>query len=549
MKLKISKIATMAIFGVLCFSCEDFLQVEQLNQQTTDDINNPEGVRKLDIGMFNNYAGSYNYFWPLFLSHCAGEYEFKEPVNEGPYHFEMWNLNPSPVNPFIGWLYSAFYSTISSANRIIAIIDNDEGTIGQMPAEEKDRILGSAYFMRGLSYFYLLHIWGRPFDGDDQWGVVVHTDVVDTRDEIKKARSKPSEVYALIESDFSKAKLLLPDPADLPDTELGRPTKSSAITMLGKTLVFEKKYSEAISEFEEFMLNYCDAGKASKNYKGLLEYYGDNFHGRNYENSIESLFEIQFADLVTTNPWQGGGTGSHFQIYCGGPDMGRGNVSVRDTLFFDFKNYDIRKVESRFHYYDANTNSPNYADTIIFHGQTIVCRDSVMLFKDGKPNKMAPYKYSNKTENSPKKYINHLRDANNAQGMATDIGDENQVVLRVAEVYFLYAEALAESSGDMNKAKLLINKVTRRAYGYYEDEVSPYDFAGSGPQEFTTYLRAEKRKEFIGEQVRWFDMIRWGIAEQECLLTGRIFTTRAACWPIPNREIAANPLCEQAPGY
>jgi hypothetical protein len=162
---------------------------------------------------------------------------------------------------------------------------------------------------------------------------------------------------------------------------------------------------------------------------------------------------------------------------------------------------------------------------------------------------MAPYKYSNKTENSPKKYINHLRDANNAQGMASDVGDENQIVLRVAEVYFLYAEALVEGGGDINKAIQLVNKVTRRAYGYYEDEVSPYDFTTGSSQEFRTYLRAEKRKEFIGEQVRWFDMIRWGIAEQECLLTGRTYNTRVACWPIPNREIAANPLCEQAPGY
>jgi tetratricopeptide (TPR) repeat protein len=546
---KIGKIAATVLFVFLFTGCQDFLETEQLNKQTTDDLSNPESVRKLDIGIYNGYAGSYNYFWPLYLSHCAGEYEFKEPVNEGPDHFEMWNLNPSPANSALGSIFAGFYSTIIRANRVIQIIESQEGTIGEMPVDEQDIILGGAYFMRGLSYFYLLHIWGRPFDGDDKWGVVIHTDVVDTREQIKKARSKPSEVYALIESDFAKAKSLLPDPADLPATELGRPTKPSAIAMLGKTYVFEKKYPEAITEFGEFIQNYGDVGMASQNYKGLLPYYGDNFHGGKFENSIESLFEVQFGDLVTTNPWSGGGTGSHFQIYSGGPDMGRNNVSVRHSLFFDFQKYDIRKVESRFHYYDEDIHSDNYADTIIFRGQTIVCRDSVMLFHDGKPYQMAPYKYSNKTENSPKKYINRLRGANNAQGMASDVGDENQIVLRVSEVYFLYAEALLEGGGDLNKAIELVNKVTRRAYGYSEDEVTPYDYNPGASGDFKTYLMAEKRKEFIGEQVRWFDMVRWGIAEQECALTGRVYTTRVDCWPMPNREVAANPLCEQAPGY
>jgi len=548
MKRKFNILTKVLLFGcMLCMvaSCKKDMSVEQLNDQTTEDIFNPEGLRKFDIGMFTEYAGNYSYFWPLYTAHCAGEYEFVEPVNEGPYHFEMWNLDYSPTNTFLGWIYSSFYNTIRQTNYVIDMVENNRGTVSLVPADERNLILGSAYFMRGLSYFYLLHTYGRPYDKvDDKWGVPLHLEIIDSRDKVNKPRATCTEVYASIESDLTKAKNLLPDPANLPASQLGRPTKPTAIAMLGKTLVFEKKYTEALVQFNEFITNYVAVGKGNANYKGLLEYFGDLFHGKK-ENSIETLFEIQFSDLVNTNPWGGGGTGSHFQIYCGGPDLGRGNVSVRDTLFFDFKRGDIRKIESRFHPNSRLVNNPNYADTIWYHGKMKVCRDSVLLWKAGVPNGMAPYKKNNKLQNSPKKYINFDHAASNPTGMATDVGQDNQMVLRVAEVYFLYAEALIQGGGDVNTAIQYLNRITRRAYGYYEDQACPMDYNAGRDGDLFAYLQREKRKEFIGESVRWFDMIRWGIAEQECKLTKRNYTKRAAAWPLPNREVAANPACEQ----
>jgi len=521
------------------------MSVEQLNDQTTGDIYNPEGLRKFDIGVFKEYSNNYQYFWPLYIAHCAGEYEFVEPVNEGPYHFEMWNLDYSPTNTFIGWIHSSFYNTIRQANYVIDMVENKRGTVSEVPADERNLILGSAYFMRGLSYFYLLHTFGRPYDiADDKWGVPLHLEIIDSRAKVNKPRATCTEVYANIESDFTKAKYLLPEPANLPANQLGRPTKAAAIGMLGKTLVFEKKYTEAIAQFNEFIKNYSDVGKGSANYKGLLEYFGDLFHSK-HENSIETLFEIQYSDLVNTNHWAGGGTGSMFQIYSGGPDLGRGNVNVRDTLFYDFVKGDIRKIESRFHPNSRLVTSPDYADTIWYHGKMKVHRDSVLLWKSGLPNGMAPYKKNNKLQNSPKKYINFDHAANNPTGMATDVGQENQLVLRVAEVYFLYAEALIQGGGDVNTGIKYLNKITRRAYGYYEDQACPMDYNAGRDGDLFKYLQREKRKEFIGESVRWFDMVRWGIAEEECKLTNRNYTKRAACWPMPNREVAANPSCVQ----
>ncbi|NJK86858.1 MAG: RagB/SusD family nutrient uptake outer membrane protein [Bacteroidales bacterium] len=143
---------------------------------------------------------------------------------------------------------------MSIANRIIEYIEGNYGTVGEMSQGEKDRILGTAYFMRGLQYFRLLHYWGKPFDESDKWGVVIHTEVVTEVEKGQKPRAKVSEVYKLIEDDFSKAKGLLWDfeqMATLKPTELGRPTKAAASAWLGKHIYFR---GNMISQFPNFRI-------------------------------------------------------------------------------------------------------------------------------------------------------------------------------------------------------------------------------------------------------------------------------------------------------
>ena len=534
--------------GLFFTGCEEFLDVEDLNHVTTLDTQTPDGLRMLDIGLFANFKGDYNYFWPLYYAHCAGEYEFIEPTGEGPDHYQMWSLNYSSTNNFIIWLYAGCYQAIGTANRIIEYIENHEGTVDEMPQGERERILGTAYFMRGFMYFKLLHLWGKPYDESDKWGVVVYTNVVTNRDSTQKARAKVGEVYALIESDFTKAKNYLWTPAELATvtpSELGRPTKAAASAWLGKIYLFQNKYAQAIAEFQDFENNYLKV--TGDNHKGLLDYYGDNFH-LEYENGIESLFEVQWGDLTTTSMWGGGGGASNFQIYVGGPGMGRGNVNLRPDIFNEdhgpyftkFEPYDIRKIESRF---------SDETDSIVLNGTKIYVRDSVRIGVN-LPGVMIPYEKGTRCTYTPKKYINRF----NPPSMAPDVNDENQIITRVAEVYFLYAEALIEGNGDLSVAREYLNKITRRAYGYNEDVPCPYDIAYSDAASLRNHLRADKRKEFIGEMIRWHDMIRWDgtygySIEQECAITERVYTTKASVWPIPLRDISTNLLLEQYPGY
>ncbi|NJK86857.1 MAG: RagB/SusD family nutrient uptake outer membrane protein [Bacteroidales bacterium] len=275
----------------------------------------------------------------------------------------------------------------------------------------------------------------------------------------------------------------------------------------------------------------------------MLDNFGDNFH-LNYENGYESLFEIQWGDLTTTSMWGGGGGATNFKEYVGGPGMGRGNVNIPSEVFNEehgsfytkFEPYDVRKIESRF---------SDESDSILINGEKVYIRDSIM-----RGNTWVPYDRGTKCIYTPKKYINKMF----VKTLGPSVSSENTIITRVAEVYFLYAEALIEGNGDLSVAREYLNKIRRRAFGFNENEASPYDITYATADELRTHLRADKRKEFIGEMIRWNDMIRWdgthgySIAE-ECEITGRIFSSIAVVWPIPLNEAQTNLLVEQYPGY
>ena len=539
---KVIKISLVLALVVLFLGCsEDFLVLDNPNRLTDEDIKSASGIRQLEIGMYERIATPvYNYFWQTYMSHLPGEYEFRETTGEGPDHLQVWNLNMAPTNRFsASYLYSGYYESLANTNRIIEYLE--EGPIDGLDERESDLILGGAYFLRAFNHFYLLHSWGRPFDEDDQYGIVMHTSIVSERQHYEKARSRPSEVYQQIEKDLKKAEEILPLASQLSDSELGRATRGAATAYLGKVYLFQKKYEKAAEKFQQFIDENPD--------KGLLPYFGDNFNGK-YRNGPESVFELQYADLTTTSPWMGGGSANHYQMYVGGHGMGRDNVAVHEDVMIreddshavpgKLSNFDVRDIR-----FSETVYSAGPTRTYIFRGDTIQIRDTLFFLNPPRRVQM-----SSKNKYTPKKYISNYRNASNSGGMAPDVSYENQIVMRVAEVYLLHAEALAHLNR-IPEATVWLNKIIRRARGYYLDETTPFDFTGNTLDEFMELLIEEKRKEFIGEQIRWYDVIRWGIAESEIArVEGRpAWNDRAVCFPIPAREIANNPNMVQNPGY
>src|SRR3546814_326044 len=133
--------------------------------------------------------------------------------------------------------YTGLYRIIKYTNdAIVNLTDNVELT-----PEVASRLLGEVKFMRGLSYFYIMHLYGD---------VVLLEQPVDPADTYLP-RNDAEEVRALIMADFNDAIERLP--VSHSGGDIGRITKGAAVTMLGKTYLYNEQWQEAAEQFKQLM--------------------------------------------------------------------------------------------------------------------------------------------------------------------------------------------------------------------------------------------------------------------------------------------------------
>jgi hypothetical protein len=123
----------------------------------------------------------------------------------------------------------------------------------------------------------------------------------------------------------------------------------------------------------------------------------------------------------------------------------------------------------------------------------------------------------------------------------------NYPVIRYAEVLLLYAEVQNElSGGPTTDAYTAINQVRARA------NVAPLT-PGLGQGDFRDSVFLERRKEFIQEGLRWFDLVRRGpayyLAAQLKIAAHSAAAAKDTLYPIPITEIQLDPLLTQNPGW
>jgi hypothetical protein len=143
--------------------------------------------------------------------------------------------------------------------------------------------------------------------------------------------------------------------------------------------------------------------------------------------------------------------------------------------------------------------------------------------------------------------------------------DANIPVVRLADIYLLYAEVM-HNLGDDATALEYVNKVHRRAYGYPVDAASPVDYASLTDNTKTVapddelkndVIKYERWAEFFGEGQWWWDVRRWQIGEQETNCYKEVATGSVTLvWrgndyyvqPIPQYELDRNNV-EQSGNY
>ena len=121
------------------------------------------------------------------------------------------------------------------------------------------------------------------------------------------------------------------------------------------------------------------------------------------------------------------------------------------------------------------------------------------------------------------------------------IGEDNFIILRLAEMYLIRAEANAKGAApNANQIKADINIVRSRA------GLSPV--TTNNITQLIAAIERERRVEFAFEGHRWFDLVRTGRAEA---ILQNVTNSNQTLFPIPFDEIQTNedPGMFQNPGY
>ncbi len=119
-------------------------------------------------------------------------------------------------------------------------------------------------------------------------------------------------------------------------------------------------------------------------------------------------------------------------------------------------------------------------------------------------------------------------------------GSDNVIILRLAEMYLIRAEARALLNGDLQQIKDDINVVRSRA-GLAGTAAGSYG-------ELKNAIEQERRVEFAFEGHRWFDLVRTGRALE---VLDDVSSPNQLLFPVPLSEINSNtnPGMYQNPGY
>nr|WP_315156884.1 RagB/SusD family nutrient uptake outer membrane protein [uncultured Flavobacterium sp.] len=365
--------------------------------------------------------------------------------------------------------------------------------------EEKNKYLGEAHFLRAYYYFLLV-----PRFGD----LPLHTKQTVT----PLPRSPKEEIYKLIIEDFDYAsKNLYSKSTNAAHPEnIGRATKEAAFAYLGKALLYQKKYDEALAALNKvtgFSLE--PKGKFYNNFMDETE------HGP------ESIFEIEYDQtLGTADKW-----GSDVE------GTGKAEATLRGQEYGNLGWYNVYPSDDLLDEYE--TGDDRFGDTFYVPGSkynngTLTMTASNFASSEG--NRRAGWK----------KYQNYYKRIDENQDSSI-----NFKVMRYSDVLLMKAECESLRSGGVQATAIgYINEVRLRA------NLPALATTLTKDQVFTALVH-ERKVELAGEQVRFDDIIRWGIASTELAGTG-FQAGKSELWPIPNRETSSNPNITPAnnnPGY
>jgi len=391
-----------------------------------------------------------------------------------------------PNNSILSAVWRDSYRSILQSNKILA----STPLVEFVDEDKKKQVEGEARFVRALSYFNLVRMFGK---------VPLDTLVLTQEQARKSIRNEVEDIYEVIVHDLEMASTQLP--GVYTGNGIGRATKWAALTLLGKVYLTKHEFDKAVDPLKTVV----EDGPYT-----LLPNYADIFDPKN-ANHAESIFEIQYegGTLGEGSRWSFISHPNALQEVMG---ISAGNRLVPTGSIINLFTAEGEGTSPR---YQATIGTMQYQNA---SGATLSAR------------------------HVKKHYMDHTMQ---------NQSDDNWPLLRYADVLLMYAEALNEISGTPPvEAIEYVNQIRRRAFGepinvVGSHELTPAKIADTDSFREAIYL--ERRLELAFEGHRWFDLVRMNTYVE---VMNDYFGSNSPykvepyhrLFPVPQREIDINPL-------
>ena len=460
----------VSMFILLGACSEDFLNLPPQDRLTVDGFyNNESEIRASTASLYGYPWFGFNdkFFW--LAGDCMSGNIYYTYDQEGQFYYFSFNEGNSYLS--VGW--KSLFRVVSYANAVI----NDMPRIATENGVSQDIInqaLGEAHFIRAAVYYALAEFWGEVPIVENSTGLVVSNRMI-------LPRNTRSSLYEFIKRDLEFAIENLKETNDP-----GRVTQWSAKGMLAKLYLTMASDINDANSAANFQLAKDNAQDVIENSGAeLMADYHDLFLIAN-NNNPESLFALQWmkggyaignshnanwarSSLIADQQW-GGGKGCTYDLQ---QDFEEGDLRRRSIYMTLGDYYPEINVENGGYTYYFETKDPN------------------------NPN--------NNIE-SPNEVLNHLKkyvvgssaDTDGQVGTDQDAAN-NQYILRLADVYLIYAEAVlgANTSTSDVTALSYYNAIRNRAGLETKESITFMD------------ILIERRIEFALESMFWFDIKRY----------------------------------------
>lgn len=510
-------------------SCDKFLEEEPRSQISVDQffltpadaISAVNNLYRTGFPSFYNAGSAYmgptvmygGYMSGLFDNQYKGQEKFVQ---------DSQNLAIDPVvsNSSLLGVWQNCYIAIGRANNTIKYLPETPG----FTPEELNQYLAEARFFRALNYFHMVKMFG---------GVPLITEPLESIENLYVAKSTEAEIYDFIVEDL----LFGINQGGLPDLPMQRNgyriSKGSVSALLADVYlnmsgfpVNDNQYAAAAAMAKSLITNSAygliqNGATPEQSAYNVL---------RTSDDEIEYLYMVEYDQTISNGGWR-----PVYSFPNEAATWGEFTYSITDNAYrpvtqilaaYDNEN-DLRAQEKQ--YFHTNYTFTK-GDRM---GETVQLTD------------VTPYFWF-----EPEALY------------VTNQSEKDQVHYRLAEMYLIAAEAIAQTSGVTAEAADYLATIQARASLNRTKAQITTELLALSTEEFIEEVWAEKIRELIFENKIWNDITRTRmyptVVGGEFTFVpflgaqnpwGQTFTEKDLLLPIPDDEIQRNPELVQNPGY